>query len=124
MLKKMLIVASVMANPNWFKIFHVHRDASNQALGSTLMQENTMRYMQVPHGLWLLCMTFTIFLFVHYFVFLLCLLAVLKESRTKKLLVQHVETIRHSEAIKDVLHSFLVGISSCFFLIYFLAYCL
>nr|XP_010922679.3 RNA-directed DNA methylation 4 [Elaeis guineensis] len=32
---------------------------------------------------------------------------VLKESRTKKLLVQHVETIRHSEAIKDVLHSFL-----------------
>ncbi|XP_008799853.2 RNA-directed DNA methylation 4 isoform X2 [Phoenix dactylifera] len=30
-----------------------------------------------------------------------------EESRTKKLLVQHVETMRHSEAIKDVLHSFL-----------------
>ncbi|WOK96695.1 RNA-directed DNA methylation 4 [Canna indica] len=32
-----------------------------------------------------------------------------QEFGTKKLFVQHLETVRHSVAIKDVLHSFLVS---------------
>jgi len=41
-------------------------------------------------------------------VFLLVMSAASEEPRVKKLLVQHIETVHHSEAVEDVLHSLLV----------------
>ena len=37
LLKKMLTKAPVMVSLDWTKIFHVYTDASNRALGGTLM---------------------------------------------------------------------------------------
>ena len=46
LLKKMLTKAPVMVSPDWTKIFHVYTDASDRALGRTLMQERTIGYLQ------------------------------------------------------------------------------
>ena len=46
LLKKMLTKAPVMVSPDWTKIFHVYTDASDRALGGTLMQERTIGYLQ------------------------------------------------------------------------------
>ena len=46
LLKKMLTKAPVMVSPDWSKIFHVYTDASDRALGGTLMQERTIGYLQ------------------------------------------------------------------------------
>ena len=46
MLKKLLSTAPMMISPDWDKIFHVYTDASDIALGSALMQEQTDGYMQ------------------------------------------------------------------------------
>ena len=46
LLKKMLTKAPVMVSPDWTKIFHVYTDASDRALGGTLMQEKTIGYLQ------------------------------------------------------------------------------
>uniref|UniRef100_A0A0E0MIU1 Uncharacterized protein n=1 Tax=Oryza punctata TaxID=4537 RepID=A0A0E0MIU1_ORYPU len=40
-------------------------------------------------------------------IFIVSLLTASEEPRVKKLLVQHIETVHHSEAVQDVLHSLL-----------------
>jgi hypothetical protein len=41
-------------------------------------------------------------------IFTVSVLTASEEPRVKKLLVQHIETVHHSEAVQDVLHSLLV----------------
>jgi len=41
-------------------------------------------------------------------IYLLAMPTASEEPRVKKLLVQHIETVHHSEAVEDVLHSLLV----------------
>ena len=36
----------IMVSPDWTKIFHIYTDASDRALGGTLMQEKTIGYLQ------------------------------------------------------------------------------
>ena len=40
-LKKMLVVAPILQDPNWKLSFHVFVDASDVAVGAVLMQEAT-----------------------------------------------------------------------------------
>lgn len=51
-------------------------------------------------------------------IYLLAMLTASEEPRVKKLLVQHIETVHHSEAVEDVLHSLLVILLSFSFVLF------